>query len=50
MFGPAAAGVVGLYRALWQTPSNVIAEGTSAQRLLGLKPRSVKQWLAETLS
>ncbi|WP_066721915.1 MULTISPECIES: NmrA family NAD(P)-binding protein [Hyphomicrobiales] len=49
MFGPAAAGVAGLYQALSQAPANVIAEDTSAQKLLGLTPRSVKQWLAETL-
>lgn len=50
MFGPAAAGVVGLYQALSQAPANVIAEDTSAQKLLGLAPRSVESWLAETLS
>lgn len=50
MFGPAAAGVVGLYQALSQAPANVIAEDTSAQRLLGLTPRSVQKWLAEMLS
>lgn len=49
MFGPAAAGVVSLYQALSQAPDSVIAEDTSAQRLLGLTPRSVKQWLAEAL-
>nr|WP_051112876.1 hypothetical protein [Mesorhizobium loti] len=36
MFGPAAANVVGFYQALSQVPDNVIAEVTSAQRLLGL--------------
>ena len=50
MFGPAAAGVVGLYQALSQAPANVIAGDTSAQRLLGLTPRGVKQWLTETLA
>lgn len=49
MFGPAAAGVVGLYQALSQAPANTIAEDTSAQKLLGLNPRGVKQWLAEWL-
>ncbi|MBB6487086.1 SDR family oxidoreductase [Rhizobium lusitanum] len=49
MFGPAAANVVGLYTALWEAPANVIAEETSAQRLLGLTPRNVSQWLAEAL-
>jgi uncharacterized protein YbjT (DUF2867 family) len=50
MFGPAAAGVVGLYQALSQAPANVIGDETSAQKLLGLTPRSVTQWLGETLS
>ena len=36
MFGPVAANVVGFYQALSQVPDNVIAEVTSAQRLLGL--------------
>ncbi|MCV4274908.1 hypothetical protein OH710_19890 [Pseudomonas capsici] len=47
MFGPAADPVVELYRALAQAKANVIDERTSAQRLLGLKPRTVDQWLAE---
>lgn len=50
MLGPAAAGVVGLYQALSQATDNVISEDTSAQNLLGLKPRSVQQWLAEVLA
>ncbi|GAA4134918.1 SDR family oxidoreductase [Aminobacter aganoensis] len=49
MFGPAAANVVGLYKALWEAPANVIRNETSAQSVLGLMPRSVRQWLAETL-
>ena len=49
LFGPAAAGVVGLYQALAQAPDNLIAQDTSAQRLLGITPRSVSQWLAEIL-
>ena len=47
MFGPAADPVVGLYEALAQVPANVIDERTSAQRLLGLIPRSVQTWLAD---
>ena len=47
MFGPAADAVVGLYQALARVPANVINERTSAQRLLGLTPRTVSQWLAE---
>ncbi|RWM92877.1 MAG: hydroxylase [Mesorhizobium sp.] len=50
MFGPAAAGVVGVYQAFSHAADNVIAEDTSAQRLLGITPRSVRQWLAETLA
>jgi len=50
MLGPAAAGVVGFYQALAQAPANVIAENTSAQRLLGLTPRSVQQWLTEIVA
>ena len=50
MYGPAAAGVVSLYDSLWRAPSNVIAHDTSAQALLGLRPRSVKQWLEQTLT
>lgn len=50
MFGPAAANVVGFYQALSQVPDNVISEDTSAQRLLGLTPRSIKDWLADMLA
>jgi len=49
LFGPAAAGVVGLYQALAQAPDNLIAQDTSAQRLLGITPRSVSQWLADVI-
>lgn len=49
--GPAAAaGVTGFYQALYKAPDNVIAEDTSAQRLLGITPRNVRQWLAEALA
>lgn len=47
MFGDAVDPVVGLYQALAQASANVIDERTSAQRLLGLTPRTVGQWLAE---
>lgn len=43
----AAAGVVAGYQAKARTSGSVIAAETSAQRLLGLTPRSVPQWLAE---
>lgn len=47
MFGPAAANVAAFYQALATLDENVIAEETSAQRLLGLMPRSVEKWLAD---
>lgn len=47
MFGPAAAYVAAFYQALSTLDENVIAEETSAQRLLGIVPRSVAQWLAD---
>lgn len=43
----AAAGVVAGYQAKAQTSGSAIIQETSAQRLLGLAPRSVQQWLAE---
>lgn len=46
--GP-AAGVVAGYQAKEQTNGCVISNATSAQSLLGLKPRSVQQWLADVL-
>lgn len=49
-FGPAADAVVALYAALAQVPDNVIDDATSAQRLLGLHPRGVGDWLAATLA
>ena len=45
MFGPAAANVAAFYQALSKLDKNVIVEETSAQRLLGLSPRSVEKWL-----
>lgn len=50
LFGAgAAAGVVASYQAQAQAQAsaNAIAQDTSAQRLLGLTPRSLPQWLAE---
>lgn len=48
LFGKAgAAPVVGLYSALGAAPDNAIGEERSGQRLLGVQPRSVDQWLAE---
>jgi uncharacterized protein YbjT (DUF2867 family) len=50
MFGPAAANVAAFYQALLQVNDNVIAEKTSAQRLLGLTPRSIEKWLQDVLA
>ena len=48
LFGAgAAAGVVAGYQAQAQACANAIAEETCAQRLLGLTPRTLQQWLAE---
>ena len=47
LFGPAAAPVVELYRALNAQAGSTIAEGSSAQELLGLRPRSIEQWLKD---
>lgn len=48
LFGAAAAaGVVAGYRAREHGPADAITDQTSAQRLLGLTPRTVPQWLAE---
>lgn len=43
----AAAGVVAGYQAKARTSGSAIVQERSAQRLLGLTPRSVPQWLAE---
>lgn len=43
--GP-AAGVMDLYRAMAALPGRSIAPERSAQKLLGLAPRSTSQWLA----
>ena len=47
LFGPAAAPVVELYRALNAQDGNTIAEDSSAQELLGLRPRPIEQWLED---
>lgn len=47
LFGPAAAPVIALYQALNTQDGNVIAEANSAQKLLGLSPRPITQWLSE---
>ena len=47
LFGPAAAPVVELYRALNAQAGSTIAEGSSAQELLGLRPRPIEQWLQD---
>jgi uncharacterized protein YbjT (DUF2867 family) len=48
LFGAgAAAGVVAVYQAQARASANAIAQDTSAQRLLGLTPRSLQQWLTE---
>ncbi|UXT61316.1 NmrA family NAD(P)-binding protein (plasmid) [Agrobacterium fabrum] len=47
MLGPASTNVAAFYFALATLDENVIAEETSAQRLIGLVPRSVDKWLAD---
>lgn len=47
MFGPAAALVVDLYRALNTQDRFVLPAESSAQQLLGLTPRPVAAWVAE---
>ncbi len=46
LIGPAAAGVTGLYQALWHQPDHVIDPTTSAQQRLGLIPRTITAWLS----
>jgi hypothetical protein len=50
LLGPAAGAVVGLYQALADTQANTIRQDTSAQKLLGIAPRDVQQWLSEAVS
>ena len=47
LFGPAAAPVVDLYRALNAQDGNTIAEDSCAQELLGLRPHPIGQWLED---
>ena len=47
LFGPAAAPVVELYQVLNTQDGSTIAEDGSAQELLGLRPRSIEQWLKD---
>ena len=47
LFGPAAAPVVDLYRALNAQGGNTIGEDSSTQEVLGLRPRSIGQWLED---
>ena len=47
LFGPVAAPVVELYQALNAQDGNTIAEDSSAQELLGLRPRPIEQWLED---
>jgi len=42
-----AAPVVELYRALNAQDGCIIAEDSSAQELLGLRPRPIEQWLKD---
>ncbi|MEU5163760.1 NmrA family NAD(P)-binding protein [Streptomyces sp. NPDC020875] len=44
---PTAAGVAGLYRAIGTLPDHAIRPENSAQELLGLKPRTTGEWLAD---
>lgn len=50
IIGPGAAGVVALYRQLAAMPENTIAEETSAQRLLGIEPLPISQWVARAVA
>ena len=48
LFGAgAAAGVVAGYQAQARASANTITQAQSAQRLLGLTPRTLQEWLAE---
>ncbi len=40
--------VIESYKARWAMPGEVIDEDRSAQKLLGLTPRSIEQWLKES--
>ncbi|PPG28593.1 hydroxylase [Pseudoclavibacter sp. RFBG4] len=48
IFGPAGVEpVIASYHARWSMPDERIDESRSAQKLLGLAPRSVEQWLRD---
>ena len=47
LFGPAAAPVVELYQVLNTQDGSTIDEDGNAQELLGLRPRSIEQWLKD---
>lgn len=49
LIGPASAAIAAFYGALQSSPTNTISHDTSAQALFGIVPRSVQQWLGETL-
>ncbi|WP_269791081.1 hypothetical protein [Stenotrophomonas sp. Iso1] len=49
LIGPASAAIAAFYGALQSSPTNTISHDTSAQALFGIAPRSVQQWLGETL-
>ncbi|MCC5095058.1 MULTISPECIES: SDR family oxidoreductase [Xanthomonas] len=49
LIGPASAAIAAFYGALQGSPTNTISHDTSAQTLFGIAPRSVQQWLGETL-
>lgn len=49
LIGPASAAIAAFYGALQSSPTNTIPHDTSAQTLFGIAPRSVEQWLGETL-
>lgn len=46
ILGPAAATVVALYEALNSEPAFTIPEDNNGQRLLGIEPMSIPQWLS----
>jgi hypothetical protein len=43
----AAADIAGAYQAMSAMPGRSIAPETSAQKLLGVAPRTTSQWLAD---
>jgi len=47
LFGPVASSVVDSYRWRATQPHELVDEETSAQRRLGMTPRTVAQWLGD---